>query len=102
MAPRISFLRLTHSDESKCELADVSPLTEANVNIYCSRRLGFLYDDFGDPETGLADSLQVLILQTLERLQNVEKLTLCGAFCLQEFFYLLLSEMIKIFCICHS
>ncbi|WZY79949.1 hypothetical protein YC2023_026333 [Brassica napus] len=83
VAPRISFLSLTHSDESKCELADVSSLTEANVNIYCSRRLGFLYDDFGDPETGLADSLQVLILQTLEKLQSVEKLTLCGAFCLQ-------------------
>lgn len=86
VAPRISFLSLTHSDESKCELADVSSLTEANVNIYCSRRLGFLYDDFGDPETGLADSLQVLILQTLEKLQSVEKLTLCGAFCLQVFF----------------
>ncbi|KAL0672136.1 hypothetical protein Bca4012_000116 [Brassica carinata] len=75
--------QMTHSDESRCDLADVSSLTEANVNINCSRRLGFLYDDFGDPETGLADSLQVLILRTLEKLQNVEKLTLCGALCLQ-------------------
>lgn len=83
VAPRISFLRLTHSDESRCELLDVSSLIEANVDIYCSRRLGFLYDDFGDPETGLADSLQVLILEALDKLQNVEKLTLCGAFCLQ-------------------
>ncbi|CAH8321895.1 unnamed protein product [Eruca vesicaria subsp. sativa] len=83
VAPRICFLRLTHSDETRCELVDVSSLTEANVNIYCSRRLGFLYDDFGDPETGLADNLQVMILETLDKLQNVEKLTLCGAFCLQ-------------------
>ncbi|KAJ0235100.1 F-box domain-containing protein [Hirschfeldia incana] len=83
VAPRVSFLSLTHSDESRCVLLDVSSLIEANVNIYCSRRLGFLCDDFGDPETGLADSLQVLILEVLEKLRNVEKLTLCGTFCLQ-------------------
>lgn len=84
--------QMTHSDESRCDLADVSSLTEANVNINCSRRLGFLYDDFGDPETGLADSLQVLILRTLEKLQNVEKLTLCGALCLQVFSYFIYQK----------
>ncbi|ESQ40202.1 hypothetical protein EUTSA_v10014041mg [Eutrema salsugineum] len=57
VAPHVQFLRLSHSDESQC--------------------------DFSDPETGLADSLQVMVLKTLEKLQNVEKLTLCGAFFLQ-------------------
>uniref|UniRef100_A0A1J3JLG2 F-box/LRR-repeat protein n=1 Tax=Noccaea caerulescens TaxID=107243 RepID=A0A1J3JLG2_NOCCA len=76
VAPHIHFLRLTHSDESKCSLVDVTSLTEASLNIHCSKRLGFLFDDFGDPETGLADSLQVMILETLVKLHNVEKLTL--------------------------
>ncbi|CAA7017439.1 unnamed protein product [Microthlaspi erraticum] len=76
VAPHVHRLRLSHSDESKCSLGDVSSLTEARLNIRCSKRLGFMFDDFGDPETGFANSLQVMVLETLVKLQNVEKLTL--------------------------
>ncbi|CAH8321904.1 unnamed protein product [Eruca vesicaria subsp. sativa] len=83
VAPHLRFLKLSHSEESQCDLVDVSSLTEAEVNMYGHRRHGFVFDEFGDPETGLADSFQIMILDTLDKLQNVEKLTLSEAFCLQ-------------------
>lgn len=68
VAPHIHCLRLRHS-ESQCSLVDVSSLTKAYLNIYFTSRYYSQYD-----------LLQVNVLNLLQKLQNVEKLTFGTAF----------------------
>ncbi|KAG7553906.1 F-box-like domain superfamily [Arabidopsis suecica] len=68
LAPHIHCLRLRHS-QSQCGLVDVSSLTEAYLNIYCTSFYHFK-----------SDLLQVYVLNMLEKLHNVENLTFGAAF----------------------
>ncbi|KAL1200113.1 F-box/LRR-repeat protein [Cardamine amara subsp. amara] len=73
VAPHIHCLRLRHS-QKQCDLVDVSSLTEAYLNIYSSNY--YLFSSLK------ADFLIDNVLEMLEKLQNVKKLTF-GAIFLQ-------------------
>ncbi|CAH2076664.1 unnamed protein product [Thlaspi arvense] len=64
VAPYVHCLNLRDSHEPSCTLADVSSLTEANLNICYNSD----------------NSLKVKVVKMLEELQHVEKLTLGGNF----------------------
>ncbi|XP_010512962.1 PREDICTED: putative F-box/LRR-repeat protein At3g18150 [Camelina sativa] len=64
VAPHIRYLRLANS-RLPCTLVDVSSLTEAKLDIFFSRVKQELKADF----------LQVMVLEILEKLKNVQKLT---------------------------
>ncbi|EOA22049.1 hypothetical protein CARUB_v10002589mg, partial [Capsella rubella] len=68
VAPHVHCLRLRHSHR-QCSLEDVSSLTEAYLNIYC---ISCYYYK--------ADLVQVYVLDMLEKLQSVKKLTFGAAF----------------------
>ncbi|CAE5960470.1 unnamed protein product [Arabidopsis arenosa] len=71
VAPHIHCLRLIAS-QLPCTLVDISSLTEAKVDICIKSRDGIFKADF--------PQLQAMVLEMLEKLQNVEKLTFGGNF----------------------
>ncbi|XP_024004339.1 putative F-box/LRR-repeat protein At3g18150 isoform X2 [Eutrema salsugineum] len=69
VAPHLHYLILENT-QLPCSLVDVSSLIEAKLDIYFSAYNELLKADF----------LQVMALEQLDKLQNVEKLTLCENF----------------------
>ncbi|CAA7032931.1 unnamed protein product [Microthlaspi erraticum] len=76
VAPHIHYLRL-RDFKSKCVLADVSSLMEANVDtIYYLPKFWVKQIELSkDPDDPSNDEYQVMLQMMLEKLQNVESLT---------------------------
>ncbi|KAF3559496.1 hypothetical protein F2Q69_00012265 [Brassica cretica] len=64
VAPHIHYLKLTMYEES-CTLVDVSSVTQASLEIF-----------FNNNFFWVAEFVQIMVLKMLEKLQNIERLTL--------------------------
>ncbi|KAF3576516.1 hypothetical protein DY000_02030421 [Brassica cretica] len=64
VAPHIHYLKLTMYEES-CTLVDVSSVTQASLEIFFNNKFFWV-----------AEFVQIMVLKMLEKLQNIERLTL--------------------------
>ena len=81
VAPHIHYLKLTMYEES-CTLVDVSSVTQASLEIF-----------FNNNFFWVAEFVQIMVLKMLEKLQNIERLTL-GRTLLQVYYICLFHSCI--------